>query len=103
MIKGIGIVSVMSALLVLSGCADPIGSAGDPSPGAAKRAACERSCNRDYDVCSDSGGGGRGGGAFYGPAAACERQTRSCLERCQTITIQQQKPAAKKDSKEGGQ
>jgi len=83
-------------LVGLAACAGPLGGQGDPSPGAAKRAQCERACNRDYDVCADGAGARRGGSSFFGMGAACDRQAKECLAGCKALTVQ---PKAKEDGK----
>ena len=93
-----GLIAV--ALSGLAGCAGP--GAGDPSPAAAKRAACERSCNRGYDTCSDSAGAERRGSSFFGMGAACDRQVKSCFDRCKALGGDA-KPDAKPDGKEPDQ
>jgi len=94
-----GLVGVI--LLALAGCAGPFGDEGDTSPAAAKRAACERSCNRGYDTCADSSGAERRGGSFFGMGAACDRQVRSCLDRCKALTAGPKPEAKDKDNGNG--
>ena len=78
------------AILALAACAGPAGS---------RQMSCPQSCNRDYDVCSDSAGAGRGGGgSFFGAGAACQRQLTACLKSCEVSTAQA-KPAAKDPGK----
>ena len=80
----------MALALVLAGCAGPTGGSGDGSPAAARLAACERMCNHDYESCADSLGANRDGGAVFGTGigAACDRENRSCLDRCRAITAE---------------
>ncbi|MEI6984613.1 MAG: hypothetical protein WCK65_00645 [Rhodospirillaceae bacterium] len=75
----------LAGLVMLVGCATPVRTAGDPSPAAVGRAACERACSRDYDVCADGAGAGRGGASFFGAGAACRRQVSSCVDHCKVI------------------
>ncbi len=77
------------AILALAACAGPAGS---------RQMSCPQSCNRDYDVCSDSAGAGRGGGSFFGVGAACQRQLTACLKSCE-VSAAQAKPAAKEPGK----
>ena len=67
------------ALLVLAGCAGPAGS---------RRMSCPQSCDRGYEVCSDSAGAGRGGQSFFGVGAACERELKACLKNCDLAAVQ---------------
>lgn len=75
-------------LVLLSGCIPVRGEGGgqefDEPMGtaAASRASCERSCQRAYDVCSDSGAARRNEGSLFGASAGCERHYKSCLPRC---------------------
>lgn len=85
-------------VLGLAACSGPTGALGDSSPAAARKAQCERACNRDYDVCSDGAGARRGGSSFYGMGAACDRQVKECLASCKPMVVEP-KPAAKQEGK----
>ena len=74
--------------VVLAGCAGP----------ANMSMSCSQSCNRDYDVCSDSTGASRDGSSFFGVGAACQRQLSACLKSCELAAVQAQ-PSAKDGAK----
>ncbi len=104
--SGVGAVIVIriAVLVMLAGCAAPVGSSGAGSSGAA----CERMCDRDYDACSDSfgarSGAGNGGGAGFGIGigASCDRENRSCLERCRAVAAEEatERAAKEREAKE---
>ena len=77
------------ALLALGGCA---------GPGNLKQLTCPQTCNRDYDVCSESTGAARGGASFFGAGAACQRQLAACLKNCE-LDAAEAKPAPKDEAK----
>ncbi len=75
--------SVLVSAGLLIGCTGLGSEPSDTSPGAAKKVVCEKHCNRDYDVCSESlGARPSGSGAFFGLGAACDREVTACLDRC---------------------
>ena len=77
--------------LVLAGCA-----------GASARGhlGCTPSCNREYDVCSDSAGASRSAaGSYFGAGAACDRELTTCLRECAAAAAQADKSKADKTRK----
>ena len=89
-----GWIVALGVVLALAGCAGPDSGRGELAPAGAKRAGCERACNRDYDICADSAGAKRGGGSFFGVGAACDRQVSGCLQQCKTMSAPPQSKAA---------
>ena len=84
--------SIAVVVLALAGCVGADVESGNASPAAAKRAACQTTCNRDYDVCADSAGAQRSGaGSFFGAGAACSRQVAACIQQCKAVVVQPQK------------
>ncbi|MBI1205775.1 MAG: hypothetical protein GC191_00645 [Azospirillum sp.] len=66
-------------LLLLTGC-----SALEPGgePVNKRQAACLRSCDRGYEVCTDADSARREGNPLFGGGAACDRQFDQCHKRC---------------------
>ena len=65
--------------LLLAACSTS--PARDPSPEAATRESCTRSCNREYSVCTDALASRMSNGVFSGDAT-CKRQIKQCLAQC---------------------